>query len=505
MELKLPVDPPLRSTDQPRIRIRGIYATALSKFFLDREYQIVQSSDLMKERLHLDETPLSPQIDIKTLYGKQGVKISCLSSHSEKIRSLFTNEFEDVIINQKEIGKGAVYKAIIHRPSPKGGYIVRLTPQYEAWLPPRAIRTENVNTGDITILEVKALDSEIGIPRVSRKINHPGDFAVLLAQPNEVKVSNKLSQEEQERLSGLGEILLPDEWGILWRTAARNIGIEELKREIDRLTEKATEFTASIEEAPSLTKLRNGFQSMEVSFPGMSKRKLDSTRRKVVPTVENHHQFKSLGMKYALLVDFTEDQLATILDPSKASDMLNEFLFSRCRRKGKELPIYHKKLKGREVILGPATVIESKTKENGWEYRTFRRFEAGGIYDGIEARQESGDIGVTFIEIGSEKLVTLYFDMREVLKGIYVNINSPIELYKNGVGYYDLEVDVVLTNEGDVKILDRKNLERLCNEGVISKSLVTWIEDKTKESRRWLEQHASEVVEEARRVIELAK
>ncbi|NIQ05376.1 MAG: DUF402 domain-containing protein [Candidatus Korarchaeota archaeon] len=46
--------------------------------------------------------------------------------------------------------------------------------------------------------------------------------------------------------------------------------------------------------------------------------------------------------------------------------------------------------------------------------------------------------------------------LREDLKGIYVNINSPIELYKNGVGYYDLEVDVVLTRNGNVKVLDRK-------------------------------------------------
>lgn len=503
--MKLPADPPLKDLGGTRVRIRGIYTTALTKFFLENDYEIVQPSDVIKERLSLDENPLSPHIDIRMLKGRKGVLINCLSSYVEDLRELFQKEFKDVIIHQKEAEKGGIYKAIVHRPSPKGGYILRLTTKIEAWLPPKEVRDEEIDIGDIIIVEVQGIKSKVGIPRVSKKIKHAGDFAILLPKKEGIKISHKLSKEERERLYGLGEVLSPDEWGILWRTGARDVGIEKLKSEIDRLTAKADEFTDSIDKTPSLTKLRNGFLQLRLSFPGISKRKLDSIRRKVVPTIQNHHQFKSLGEKYSLLVDFTESKLSELVEMSNASEMVNECLFNRIHHKGKELPIFHKKLSGREIILGPATIVESKKEGGNWKYATFRRFEAGGIYDGIKAKQESGDIGITLIELTSDRLITLYFDMRENLKGIYVNINTPIELYKDGIGYYDLEIDVVLDKEGEVKIIDRERLEDKNEQHIISDTLLHWAKNKAKNYKTWLRENVDELVNDARGVIKDAK
>lgn len=503
--MKLPVDPPLKDSDKPRIRIRGIYTTALTKFFTENGYMVVQPSEVIKNRLSLNETPLSPHIDVEDLPGGDGVRVRCLASYEKELVHDMLGPFDDVIVNQTEGEKGAVYKGIVHRPSPKGGYIVRLTPELEAWLPSREIRGKHIEKGDITVVEVKNVESEIGIPRVSRKINYAGDFAVLLPRRGVVKVSNKLSREEQERLSGLGEVLLPERWGILWRTGAREVGIEKLKTEIDRLTETAEEFKASIKEAPSLTKLRNGFRSMDIFFPAMSKRKLDSIRDEVVPTVEHHHQFKALGEKYALLVDFAENNIAELDERNKTSEMVNDFLFRKFQRTGQELPIYHRKVNGRLVVLGPAKVVESKSEGNSWEYTTFRRFGAGGYYDGIEAPQENGDIGITLIKIGADKLITVYFSVNEELKGIYVNVNTPIELYKDGAGYFDLEIDVVLNKDGDVKIIDRKRLEQLHQDGMISEKLLKWAKKRAKKFKSWLEEQTNEIVEEAERVIKLAQ
>lgn len=505
IELKLPIDPPLKESDRPRVRIRGIFTTSLSKFFIENNYKIVQPSEIIKERLSLERNPLSPHIDIQTLPRKKGIRVSCLSTFAGKFKELILSEFKDSIIREKEAEKGAVYKGILHRPSPKGGFIVRLTPNVEGWLPPREVRRGRLEKGDIIVVEVKDPNSKVGLPRLSKDINHPGDFAILLPNTGAIKVSHKLSEEEQERLSGLGEVLQPEDWGIIWRTGAKQVGIEKLKHEIDRLSEKAKEFKKAIEKAPSLTKVRKGFLSLDVVFPSMSKKKLDEVRQKVIPTVEKHHQFKALGEKYALLIDFAENKLINSSKLNQTSEEVNTFLFEKFRLEGRQLPIFHRKITGREIILGPAKIIESKKTDKSWEYRTFRRFESGGIYDGIEARQESGDIGVTLIQIDSNKLITLYFDVNEELKGIYVNINTPIELYKNGVGYYDLEIDTVLTKEGKIKIINRKRLENLHEKGLISKSLVNHADNKAKKYKSWLKSGADELIDKAHRVIRLAE
>lgn len=503
--LKLPADPPLKVTETPRVRIRGVYSTAFSKFLIENDYQIVQPSETIQKRLSLEEVSLAPHLDINDLPSRAGVNISCLSSYIPRLQKLLFSEFDDVVVKKSEVEEGAVYKGVIHRPAPKGGFVVRLTPNLEGWLPSWEL-AERDETGDIVVVEVEEVESEIGLPRISRDINYPGDFAVLLSEEEKVKVSRKISKKERERLSELGEILLPNEWGIIWRTGAKDVGVEGLKEELDRLTKEVKEFTSSLDKAPSLTKVRNGFLSLKVYFPSMSKRKLDSTREKVLPTVTHHHQFKSLGEKYAPVIDFAEKECTKISELNKVSKMVNEFLFSNYfHRKGREMPIYHKKLRGGEIILGPAKVVKCEGNGETWEYLTCRRFKAGGIYDGIEAKQENGDIGVTLIKIDSDRLITVYFDDKENLKGIYVNINTPIELHKEGVAYWDLEIDVVLDKEGEVRIIDRKKLEDLSKRDIISNSLVDWAKREAKEYKKWLEKEADKIVKKARKAIKEAR
>lgn len=503
--LKLPADPPLKVTEKPRVRIRGIYSTALSKFFMENDFQIVQPSETIQKRLSLEGVSLAPHLDVNDLPSREGVNIRCFSSYLPKLQKLLFSKFDDVVVKKSEIEEGGVYKGVIHRPAPKRGFVVRLTPNLEGWLPPWELR-EGDEKGDIVVVEVKEVESEIGLPRISRDINHPGDFAVLLPKEKKVKVSRKIPKKERERLSELGEILLPNEWGIIWRTGAKDMGVEGLKEELNRLTKEVKEFNSALNKAPSLTKVRNGFLSLKVFFPSMSKRKLDLTRGKILPTVTNHHQFKSLDEKYAPVIDFTEKKCTKIAELSEVSKMVNEFLFtSYFHQKGREIPIYHKKLRGDEVILGPAKVVKSEGNGENWEYLTCRRFTAGGIYDGIEAKQENGDIGVTLIKIGSDRLITVYFDDKENLKGIYVNINTPIELHKDGVAYWDMEIDVVLNKHGKVRIIDRKKLEDLSDHDIISNSLVNWAKKKAREYKKRLEKEADKIVKKARKAIKAAR
>ncbi len=482
-------------TEKPRVRIRGIYSTALTKLFLDNGFEIIQPSREIAKRFGLEEERyLSPEIDIYDRQDQQGVLIETLPKYTERITSLFFNEFTDVIIRKSKIQKGAIYKGIIYRPAPQGGFIIKLTIDKDAWLPPNDIETNKViKLGDPIIVEVKELTEPL--PRVTTKITIPGDFAVLISS-EDVKVSHKIRGEEREKLIEIGKILRPEGWGIIWRTGAMNAELEELQDEIERLKEEAEKLLKVAEKSPALVQLREGMNILTVTFPGMSKLRLDGIRSEVFPTVRYHHWLKSMGNSLTLIVDFSEKYLVKngteieIINKSIKQMLLEEILPTE----NTIIKISHKKPRGREVILGPARIIFRDENGENVEFIMYRRFKPGGYYDGIGAPKEPGDYGITIARLFDTKLITAYFNIENKLKGIYVNINTPIEYYNGHLSYIDLEVDVVYVPGEGAKILDNEKLKKHLEEGLISEKLFEFVKKKAEEYKEWVEKEGEEFV-----------
>jgi len=497
----------MRKSEKPRVRIRGIYATALTKIFLDNGFEIIQPSEVVAKRFSLSTVRyLSPQIDIVDKPDKHGVIIESLSEMTDRVSKILFDELLDVIVHKSKVQKGAVYKGIIYRPAPSGGYIVKLTPNLDGLLPVEEATKQSLKLGDTVLVEVKNPNSN-GLPIVSMKITIPGDFAVLIPEES-VRVSHKIKGGARYKLLELGKILRPDGWGIVWRTGAANAELEELQEEIKILHEQAEKLQELAENSPALVKLRNGFDIVTVEFPFMSKTKLDEIRAQVFNTVKYHHLFKTYGNNITRLVDFAEKYLSQHISIEKINNALreyftNEILFSE----GRVIKIHHIKIYGREVILGPAKIIMRKnTDTERVEYRLHRRFMPGGYYDGIGAPKEAGDYGVTIVRLFDDKLITAYFSIENDLKGIYININTPIEPGNDGFRYIDLEIDVVLTQENQVMILDSQKLERYVNEGIISQNLADFAKKRAEEYKEWLENKGVEeilgICDEVRRKLE---
>ena len=479
----------MRKTDKPRIRIRGIYSTALTKLFLDNNFEIIQPSLEIAERFSLNpERYLSPQIDVFDKNNRQGVNVESLATLTNIFTQILFDVLPDVIIKKSKVQKGAVYKGIVYRPAPKGGYLIKITPNMDAWLPMEEIKNNSsIKLGDPILVEIKDIDKSTGLPRVSASITVPGDFAVLIPE-EAVRVSHKIKGGVRDKLIELGKVLRPDNWGIIWRTGAANADVSELQEEIEILTREAEKLLEIGERAPALIKLRNGFDILEIDFPHNSKKKLDEIRSQVFPTVINHHWLKAFNNDVTKIVDFAEKYLASNVD----MEILNNAVLRMIKREllPKEerlLKIHHKKVNGREVILGPAKVVMITESSRAIEYRMFRRFTPGGYYDGIGAPKEAGDYGITIARLWDSKLITAYFSVSNELKGIYVNINTPIEPYPDGLRYVDLEVDVVLGSDGIVRILDTQRLERYLSEKIISPKLANWVRKKAEEIKTWLE------------------
>ena len=481
-----PLQIPMRETEKPRIRIRGIYSTALTKLFLDNDFEIIQPSLEIAERFSLNpERYLSPQIDVFDRSDKQGVIAESLCTLTEQFISILFDILPDVVVRKSRVQKGAIYKGIVYRPAPKGGYLVKITPQMDAWLPIENTKNQEIKLGDPIIVEIKDIDETLGIPKVSMQISIPGDFAVLISEES-VRVSHKIKGSVRDKLIELGKILRPEDWGIIWRTGAANADVAELQEEIEVLAKEAEKLMQLSKNAPALIKLRNGFDVLNIQFPARSKIKLDGIRAQVFPTVSHHHWLKSYANNLTRIIDFAEKYLAKSVSMETLNTAINEMLKKEfLPQEGKLLKIYHIKPNGREVILGPAKVIMIK-EDNGFEYRMFRRFVPGGYYDGIGAPKEAGDYGVTIVRVLDDKLITAYFSVDNKLKGIYINLNTPIEVYPDGFRYIDLEIDVVLAKDNQIRILDTQRLDRYVEEGIISKNLAEETRKRAEELKEWL-------------------
>ncbi len=100
------------------------------------------------------------------------------------------------------------------------------------------------------------------------------------------------------------------------------------------------------------------------------------------------------------------------------------------------------------------------------------------MYDGLGIPKEPGDYAVTEVEIGEWHFKTEYFSRDGRLKGTYVNLNTPVELYPYGIRYVDLEVDVCMWPDGRVEKLDEEKLEKAMEEGLVSEKLVKLVRKK---------------------------
>ncbi|MEM2936601.1 MAG: DUF402 domain-containing protein, partial [Candidatus Bathyarchaeia archaeon] len=107
-----------------------------------------------------------------------------------------------------------------------------------------------------------------------------------------------------------------------------------------------------------------------------------------------------------------------------------------------------------------------------------RNFEREGTYDGLGTRKEPGDYAVTEARVGDWSFKTSYFSKNGRYKGTYVNLNTPIEFYPRGIRYVDLEVDICLWPNGEVRILDEEKLEAAAAEGLVTEKLAKIVKEK---------------------------
>ncbi len=448
-----------------KVRVRGVYATALTKLLLDRGYEVVQPSDVIVSRFRMENPSYAPpDITVKdservkgaiTVIGKGWAVEQFLKDLSE-----LTDEF---IVWKSKVPLHAVIKAVVKRV--ESNRVIFDLGGVEGILP--TLSAPLYREGDciaVTVTRTAVFDNEEVFVSTDIRVN--GNYASLIPGGRVVLSKHIRDPEKRAELLSLGMRFLDKlgGLGIKWRSSAQYADMVTLIQEIENLIAKLDELKDRIQKAQPYEIIQEGEHIAEVIPTGKLRLILDDLRSSVIPTIKYHHSLK-LFFRKTTIIDYTEHILAYVPEKrDEVSTALLDFMFSRTCR----VTIYHIRPDGSIIRIGPGTLLSW----NRGEMLIFRRLRPGGILDGLDLPKEEGDYVISHIKLGSTYVVHAYFSRDRRLKGIYVNVNTEVEPAKKGVMYVDLLVDVVKRADSDeVKVIDREELEQAYARGIISETL----------------------------------
>lgn len=477
----------------PSVRIRGSYASALTRVFLDHDYTIAKPSSLIQTRFASHAAQFDTNIgaprdfEVEDRYDKEGVVVTIVNPESYDAATfpLNSQNFPELVFYRPHFQKDAIFLAeVVKNDYRKRSSLLLLeetddNPRRDAFQPaPVAIIDENLKVGRKVLVQVELPSYFKHKAKVSTNVTLSNDFLVLIKNSNRILISKKLGDRAtRDALKALGrEENLP--YGIIFRTAAASVDETTLKDAITSLKARMDRVVAREKATSDVARVYEGKHTLEILFPLPVKHQLDEMREQVIPTIPNHHSWKACARDFRLegysrAVDYCEALVQELPDNRELlQEMLEGRVFSEFVRVGNTLRIEHQKLDGRKFYLTPGTVQEvQRVAGMPKALRVFRKFSPGGYLDGLNLPKEYGDYALGQYTFGEWSVETTYYNEHDELKGKYFNINTPVELRLEGVYYVDLEIDVVEHLDGTREIIDKDKLEKAYLLGIISEPI----------------------------------
>lgn len=463
-----------------KAKVRGIYSIALTKLLLNNGFEIVAPSVALKERFRLDDNDAPADIAIQDRYDRHGIRTSGTKEATNKLKEILQTNLDDAIVRKWPISIDGIYKGLLRGidiPTRSVlidiGEAVGRVPEEEK---------ESIQTKEV-IVQVKRRRIGAKEPSLTTQITIPGKYAVLIPK-GKTGVSLKIRDSDvRAKLHALGEKISPSNWSIIWRTAAATQSKELLEEEVKTLVKESEEVfhKAEVTEAPAM--LREGSYVMDVELPAVSKRRLDEIRAALCPTLMGHHYYKVCGGHIATALEMAENLLTEGKPRDEVEAAFRQEIAVEYPFAGATIDIEHVKASGLVFYLGKAS-IESLDDVH---IRLQRVIAKDGVYDGLGAKKEAGDVAKTETRLGEWHFQTRYYSKDGVYKGCYVNFNTPLELYPHTVRYVDLEVDICVLQDGTLKTVDGEKLEKAVAKGHISEKLARMVQQKVQEVKNRIE------------------
>ncbi|MDW8040097.1 MAG: DUF402 domain-containing protein [Nitrososphaerota archaeon] len=446
-----------------KAKVRGVYATALTKLLLDNGFEVVQPSQTIKARFGLMDNNEPPDLKIRDKHDLQGVAALGTKEAINAFKTVLHENLDDVVTRTWGVSVDGIYKGCVVGEDGRNVY-VKIENETVGVLPKQEKPFESQSE---ILVQVERKPVGRKTPFLTAQLKVVGNCAILV-QNSRIGVSLKIRDiAKRAELYALGKQLAPMGWGIIWREPAAYKPKEALESEVAALAEKVKILSekASSALAPSL--LVEGSYFMSVEFPSMSKRKLDMLRASVTPTLDGHHFYKSCGGNVSAALEMAEKLLEKGQSPEEVKRLFKGQIAAEFPEEGMTVNVEHVKLSGAVFHLGQAVL---ETLNNG-EVCYCRTIKANGFYDGLGTAKEAGDKAVSKTRLGEWHIITNYYARDGVWKGAYININTPVEVYPNALRYVDLEVDISIRPDGETKVLDVEKLEKALEKGLIGKKV----------------------------------
>ena len=437
------------------VRLRGIYATALTRRTLEAGHGVVQASPAIEARFETAMPAVPADIHVDQTADRLGVEISGDPNAVETATELY-NDGLDAIALADPTPRMAVFEGVVDRTKPSGA-MMTLPGGAEGFLPFDAADTY-VDVGDYLRVQVRDPEPPWGdrAPRLDTTLAVPMGLLTLRRGDDAM---------ELVRSTDLLSATPPEGWGIRWQRAATDASLDALETALTSASAIAetieTELTAINETTRSIAVPQ---ATRWIRFGRESRASLDEWRRAVVPTMQGHHRIKVTGESAATAVDFAESLCDPL--PERFAFAAISDLFGPAE--GDRIEIEHGKPDGRSFSLGTGRV----TGVDADGTVTVRReLSSSGTYDALGTDREPGDVAVTKFVEGRWWYPTVYRGADGTRKGTYVNVCTPVEIYPDAIRYVDLHIDVIRRPDGHVEQVDEDELEAATVDGPLTTAL----------------------------------
>jgi len=425
------------------VRVRGIYATALARLLIDNGIKVVDASPQLKARFG-------------DAVEERGVALATVKDRDDR-RGLVAVGRRDLLQRVIEVLRSVVRESpiIVMKEEIYATYVCKVVEAGVVELPGmrRGFLEGNAKVGEFVVAHVVTFRE--GVPVMRPGVALVGEFARLV-EGSSHEVSEHVRGPRRSLLLSLAMKAGIEGWGVKWRSSARWAEIGELLSELQALKERIPEVKELAKKVSPPAKLTDGDVLALIPLSLSDKARLDELRSRQVPTIPLHHMLKACGEKYSKLVDDAETVFFNHCPPVLLSKALLRELEHEYG--GGELRLMHEKLDGAVVTIeGDYEVLAREPLT----LKMVRRVQKPGVYNGLKLPKEVGDTIVSIVTVGSRVLPHAYFASDGRLKGVYVNINTPIEPSPpHSFWYLDLCTDVVWTMERGPEVIDVEELLR---------------------------------------------
>lgn len=456
-----------------RVRIRGIYTTALTHLLLEMGMVVVQPSGPIEDRFSVEFETAAADVDVDMTADRQGVGVSGRPDAVDDVMDVVGATGLDALVWPDPAARGAVMNGVVERTT-GGGAILSLADGQEGYLP--FDEADNyVDEGDHLRVQVTDpaavwLDDRA---RVTTNLEVGGNLASLVHGVDGLVAGAPGGATGQE-LARTTEMLptdVPDDWGVRWHHGADDATLDALDDALATVVERVAELEEALDGAPAPAdeaphRIVAPESTTWMWFGRDARSELDDARRAVTPTMTGHHRVKAGSRAASSAVDFHEGVARPDGTEAFAFEAVTDAFGPT---EGDRVAIEHGKPEGRLITLGRGEVTNRDLEKGRMTVR--REMSPGGSYDALGVARERGDTATTRFTEGNWWYPTVYRSEDGTVKGTYVNVSTPVEIFPDAVRYVDLHVDVVKHADGTVEAVDEDELEESVTDGYVSREL----------------------------------